>query len=341
EVMLMAMSYPIPFRFAFVATALVLGACSAGEKSASDKAAAIVASNATATGAGTIRLFNAASIGRPLKVLADSFTARTSIAVVQESQSSLELARKLTEFNDVPDILALADYKVFTKLLQPKFLDGYWIFARNRLVIGYTEKSRHQTELVNDGWRTVLTRSDVEVGRSDPNTDPSGYRTLMAFQLAELHYNEKGLAARLLAAAPPRNVRPREADQVGLLQAGTLDYIWTYENLARGARLKFVELPPSIDLGNAADSLTYAKASVRVAGKQRGDSVTFKGEPILYGVAVPFAAPNATAAKQFLQFMLSADGQRILRAAQLDALEQPIPAGSAANSSTATQPNKP
>ena len=156
---------------------------------------------------------------------------------------------------------------------------------------------------------------DVEVGRSDPNTDPSGYRTLMAFQLAELHYGEAGLAKRLLAGAAEKNVRPREADQVGMLQAGELDYIWTYENLARGAGLKIVALPSEIDLGSAPDSILYAKASVRVAGKQRGDSVTFHGEPILYGIAVPLAAPDSAAAQQFLTFVLGADGQRILRAA--------------------------
>ena len=341
--MLSAMSHPIPmsppyrrlppegFRpsravfasLAFAAAVLLVAGCKFREK-ASDT----VSANAGRSG-GTILLFNAASIGRPLRVLADSFTARTSIAVVQQSQSSLELARKLTEFNDIPDVIALADYKVFSKLLAPKYLDGWWIFARNRLVIAYTDKSKYQNELANDGWRKVITRSDVEVGRSDPNTDPSGYRTLMAFQLAELHYNEKGLAEKLLAAAPTRNVRPREADQVGLLQAGALDYIWTYENLARGSGLKFVELPSSIDLGTAADSLTYAKASVRVAGKQRGDSVTFAGEPILYGVAVPIAAPDSARAQQFVQFMLSADGQRILKSAALDALETPIASGSA------------
>ena len=70
---------------------------------------------------------------------------------------------------------------------------------------------------------------------------------------------------------------------------------------------------------------------MRVAGKQRGDSVTFHGEPILYGIAVPVAAPDSTAAHQFLTFVLSADGQRILRGASLDALEQPIPIGAAAS----------
>jgi molybdate/tungstate transport system substrate-binding protein len=276
-----------------------------------------------------IALYNAASIARPLKALADSFTAKTGIAVVQESQSSLELARRITEFNEIPDVIALADYKVFPTLLSPKWVDGWWLFARNRLVIAYTGKSKYQADLANDGWRQVLTRDDVEVGRSDPNTDPSGYRTLMAFQLAELHYAEKGLAARLLAGAAARNIRPREADQVGMLQAGALDYIWTYENLAKGAALKYLTLPPSIDLGSAADSLTYAHASVRVAGKQRGDTVTFTGEPILYAVAIPLLPPDSASARQFVRYMLSDDGRRIMRSAALDALDAPIAAGKA------------
>lgn len=299
----------------------------------SDDANSAAAAGTKTTENASIRLFNAASIARPLRVLADSFTARTNIKVVQENQSSLELARKLTEFNDIPDVIALADYQVFPKLLSPKFVDGWWLFARNRIVLGYTDKSKHTDMLANDGWRNVVTKSDVEVGRSDPNTDPSGYRTLMTFQLAELHYKEAGLAKRLLAGAATKNIRPREADQVGMLQAGELDYIWTYENLARGANLKFVTLPSEIDLSEAGDSAMYAKASVTVAGKQRGDSVTFHGEPILYGVAVPHAAADTTHGHQFVQFMLSADGQRILHNASLDALDKPIAVGAAASRS--------
>lgn len=243
----------------------------------------------------------------------------------------MELARKLTEFNDIPDVLALADYRVFPTLLAPTFVDGWYLFARNRMVIGYTDQSRHSEALANDGWRRVLTRTDVEVGRSDPNTDPSGYRTLMVFQLAELHYGEPGLAKKLLAAAATRNVRPREADQVGMLQAGSLDYIWTYENLAKSAGLKYVSLPAAVDLSNPADSLAYSRVSVTVSGKQGGDSVSFHGEPILYGVAVPAAAPDTTRGHQFVQFMLSEQGRAILRAASLDALDDPVAMGTAVN----------
>ena len=237
-------------------SALTFGACSGSEKGAKPEAATQ-----------RMTLYNAASIARPLKALADSFTAKTGIAVVQESQSSLELARRITEFKQIPDVIALADYKVFPTLLAPTFVDGWWLFARNRLVIAYTDKSKHHDELANDGWRTVLTRGDVEVGRADPNTDPSGYRTLMAFQLAEMHYAEKGLGARLLAGAAARNVRPREADQVGMLQAGALDYIWTYENLAKGAGLKYVTLPVSVDLGNAR-GFAFVREGFCASGRQ-------------------------------------------------------------------------
>jgi molybdate/tungstate transport system substrate-binding protein len=304
-----------------IGAAMMLGCGSAAEKSG----------DAIADEQATIRLFNAASITRPLRVLADSFTAQTGIKVVQESQSSLELARKLTEFNDIPDVIALADYRVFPTLLAPKYVDGWHLFARNRMVIGFTDKSRHAEQLANDGWRHVLTRRDVEIGRSDPNTDPSGYRTLMVFQLAELHYGEAGLARKLLDAAAPRNVRPREADQVGMLQAGSLDYIWTYENLAKSAGLKYVSLPSAVDLSNPADSSGYARAAVTVVGKQRGDSVSFRGEPILYGVAVPFAAPDTSRGHQFVQFMLSDAGRRIMRAAFLDALDTAVALGTADN----------
>lgn len=318
------------FHWLAAATVIVSSACQPTGDTAKQRRADNAGTDSAALNGATIRLFNAASIARPLRALADSFSARTGAKVMQENQSSLELARKLTEFNDIPDVIALADYQVFPKLLAPQFVDGWWLFARNRLVIGYTEHSRHQAQLADDGWRRVVTMPDVEVGRSDPNTDPSGYRTLLAFQLAEEYYHEPELAQRLLLGAAERNVRPREADQVGMLQAGELDYIWTYENLARAAGLKFVTLPSAIDLGNPADSLAYAKAFVRVIGRQRGDSVTFHGEPILYAIAVPMNAPNPAAAHAFVAFLLSVEGQRILKASSLDALVEPIPVGTAA-----------
>ena len=100
--------------------------------------------------------------------------------------------------------------------------------------------------------------------------------------------------------------------------------MWTYENLARAAKLSFRTLPAAVDLSSVADSATYAAASVRVPGRARGDSVTFRGEPIAYALAVPRAAPQPAAAARLTAYLLSPDGRRVLRAQALDALDSPV-----------------
>ena len=133
----------------------------------------------------------------------------------------------------------------------------------------------------------------------------------------------------MLRAAPARNVRPREADQVALLQAGELDYIWTYENLAALMGLRYLKLPDDVDLGSPADSAAYVMASTRVLGKHAGDTLIIRGRPILFGVTVPTAAPHRAQAERFVAYLLSPEGRRILRREHFDALDAPALVGGA------------
>jgi molybdate/tungstate transport system substrate-binding protein len=272
-------------------------------------------------------VMNAASITRPVRAALDTFSARTGVKFDLEPGASLEVARRLTELHRTPDVLLLADPEVYPQLLMPKYVHWYALFARNRIVLAYTPKSRGAATINGDNWRSVIMQPGVQVGRADPNTDPSGYRTLLTMKLAEEHYRERGLYDRLLAAAPERNVRPREADQVALLQTGELDYIWTYQNLAENDGLEFVKLPDAIDLGNPADSAAYSRVSTRVLGKQPGDTVTMRGAPIVFALSIPVDAPNRAAAERFVAFLISAEGRRILRSQHLDALAGAIPFG--------------
>lgn len=272
-------------------------------------------------------VFNAGSLARPMRAVLDSFAAREHVQALQENAGSLETARKLTELGKIPDVIALADEDVFPSLLMPSQVTWYARFARNRMVLAYTDKSRGAGEITADNWWQILQRPNVETGRSDPHLDPNGYRTLLVLQLAERHYAVPGLAAQLLGVMPARNVRPKEADLVALLQAGEFDYIWSYESMARNIGLRFVQLPAAIDLSSPADSLAYDAASVRVRGNH-ADSVTFRGRPIVYALAIPDAAPHRVLAEKFVRYLLSLDGQRVLRAHGLDAFEVPSFVGS-------------
>jgi molybdate/tungstate transport system substrate-binding protein len=265
-----------------------------------------------------------------MRAVLDSFAQRTGILYAQESAASLELVRRVTELQSTPDVIVLADPELFPSLLEPAFTSWHALFGRNRIVLAYTPRSRGAADIGRGRWWEVLERPGVQVGRADPNTDPSGYRTLLVWQLAGKHYGIADLEARLLRAAPARNVRPREADQVALLQAGELDYIWTYENLAALMSLPYLKLPDAIDLGNAGDSLAYAAASTRVLGKRVGDTITVRGRPILFGVTIPRSAPHSASAQRFVAYLLSEEGRRILRRTRFDALADPVIVGSGA-----------
>lgn len=283
----------------------------------------LVACSAPRGSESTLTVFNAGSLARPLKAALDTFARREGVTIAQESAGSLETARKLTELGKTPDIIALADAEVFPRYLLPEFVDQYTLFAHNRMVVAYTDRSKYAAQMNTARWSDILTRADVEVGRADPELDPNGYRTLMVWQLAERATGRQGLAQRLAAQAPERNVRPKEADLVGLLQAGELDFIWSYESMAKATGLRYVLLGDSVDLSNTELAAFYATASVSVRGATQGSSVEFTGEPIVYAFAVPRAAPNAVLAQRFATFLVSDEGKAILRREGLDALDLP------------------
>lgn len=271
----------------------------------------------------TLTVFNAGSLARPLRAVLDTFARREGVTVAQESAGSLESARKLTELGKVPDVIALADADVFPQYLVPRFVGSYTLFARNRMVVAYTDRSRHAAEIRTDNWPEILARADVEVGRADPELDPNGYRTLMAWQLAGLARGEPELAMRLEARAGERNVRPKEADLIGLLEAGEFDYIWSYESLAKAIGFRYVLLGDSVDLSVPALAGFYRNASVTVRGAVAGSRVTFTGAPIVYAFAVPRDAPEPGLARRFADFLVSTEGKAILRREGLDALDLP------------------
>ncbi len=277
----------------------------------------------TTSAADTVLVYLAASLTKPLDAALDSFAVRNAIVVQRESGASLEHARKITELGRIPDVIALADVEVFPQLLMPAHVSWYAEFARNRMIVGYTRKSRHATEIDSTNWSNILAKPDVQVGRPDPDLAPAGYRTLLMLQLAERYYHSPGLASRVLANAPKRNMRPNAAELAALLQTGELDYIFDYESVAVAYGFEALHLPAAIDLGDPTRAAAYATARVRVKGNGT-DSASFVGAPIVYALSVPRGAPHAVAGQRLARFLLSADGRQMMRAAHVDALDEAV-----------------
>lgn len=319
------MRHPHPRRFLVVAvTVAVIIVTALATK------AEVAARSRIAPRRDTLIIYLAASLTKPLQPVIDTFAARTGTVVLRESGASLDHVRKITELHRIPDLLLLADADVFPRYLVPKYATWYAAFARNRMVVAYTPRSNHANEITSRNWTAILTRSDVQVGRTDPAIAPVGYRTLLLMQLAERFYHKPGLARALLANAPARNVRPDAASLAALLAAGELDFIYDYESVAESNRFSYVRLPDDIDLGNPSLAPVYAAAKIRAPGNARGQALVIRGEPIVYGLTIPRDAPHARVAERFLAYLYEPATLARVRAAHVDMLDKPIVTGTGA-----------
>lgn len=256
-------------------------------------------------------IFHAGSLSVPFKELGDLYEKRNpGTRILREPAGSLVCARKITELKMPCDIIASADYTVINQLLIPDYTTWSVRFATNAIVIAFQEKSKYSSEIDSLNWPDILLRNDVSYARSDPDSDPCGYRSIMTFQLAEKYYGRPGLAARL--EEKDRDfIRPKEVDLVALVESNAVDYMFQYRSVAIQHNLKYIELPDDINLGNPEKESVYQSVSVDVTGNTPGSTVTMKGDYINYGLSVLTQAQNKKGAEDFVSFLLSEEGRNV------------------------------
>jgi len=260
-------------------------------------------------------IFYAGSLTIPFAQISEKFDKLyPDVEVLSEGAGSQTTIRKVTELSRECGIIASADYTVIPQLMFPEYADWYITFACNRMVIAYTDSSQFADEVDKDNWYEILQREGVKYGRSDPNQDPCGYRTLMVWQLAEDFYNVPGLYGKLYGAEDKDIMRPKSVDLIALLESGDLDYAFEYSSVAAQHKLNFVDLPPQIDLSSEEFKDYYARAEVRVTGNKPGEFLTKKGKPIVYGVTIPKNFPRQEIAIAWIDFLLSPEGRAIMEA---------------------------
>jgi molybdate/tungstate transport system substrate-binding protein len=260
-----------------------------------------------------IIVFHAGSLSVPFRQLSDEYEKRNpGTKILLEPAGSLVCARKVTELKKPCDIVASADYLVINELLIPEYAEWSLRFATNEMVIAFNEKSKYSSAINTSNWADILLRSDVIYSRSDPDSDPCGYRTILALLLAEKYYNRPGLAKRFLEKNQ-EYIRPKEVDLVALLETNAADYMFQYKSVAIQHNLKFISLPDEINLSDPAMDTIYNSVSVYVSAERPGSRMKVKGEYINYSMTILKNAPSAREAERFMDFILSNDGLEILR----------------------------
>ena len=201
--------------------------------------------------------------------------------------------------------MASADYTVIDELLIPRHAEWNIRFASNEMTIAYREGSRRAGEIDAGNWYEILLDPAVAFGRSDPDSDPCGYRAVLAMMLAEAFYRDEGLAGCLMEK-DNRYIRPKETDLLALLETGTIDYIFLYRSVARQHGLSFVVLPDEINLKSPDHSGLYSTVGIEISGKEPGTSIEKRGAPMVHGVTIPKNSPDRELAERFVHHLLTA-----------------------------------
>ncbi|MFC1528436.1 tungstate ABC transporter substrate-binding protein WtpA [Candidatus Latescibacterota bacterium] len=256
---------------------------------------------------GDLIIFHAGSLAVPFKGISEKFTQEyPDVRILSESAGSRTCARKITDLERSCDVMASADYTVIDELLIPEYADWNLKFASNEMTIVYTDASRKSAEINETNWYRILLDENVIFGRSDPDSDPCGYRAVLTIKLAEEFYNEPGLAKNFLVKNL-NYIRPKEVDLLALLETGNIDYIFLYRSVAQQHGLKYILLPDEINLKKPELSDYYKKARIKISGKTPGSFIEKIGEPMIYSITIPRNAPNPAAALEFVLFLLEKD----------------------------------
>ena len=280
----------------------VAAACSSTSSAGSD-------ASSTASGAhGTLIVFGAGTLATPWTAEIAAFkNANPGVTVHSQFGSSGDMVKNITQLHQPADVLGVADYSLIPKLMVPSHATWYLGFVSNQITLAYTSHSKGASQLTPANWYKIVAQPGVHIGRSNPAADPSGYQVLQMLQLANSYYKDPGLSAAVLKNSPDSSVAETETSLLGALQSGQIDYLAIYKSNALEDHLKYVTLPPQIDLSDSSMAAAYAKVTINA-----GSLGNLTAKPIIYGLTIPSNAPDPALAEKFVSFVLSPQGQAIM-----------------------------
>jgi len=211
-----------------------------------------------------------------------------NVPVRVEAHGSATVARMIEAGQRDPDIVSVADTALFE---EPLSLPWHSVFASNSIVIAYdpdTDGGQRLAEAGTENWYRPLVDGTVDVGRTDPDQDPLGYRALFVFELASRYYDD---ASELRERIPRQDQIYPETSLLSKFETGAIEAATVYRNMAVERGYEYIELPDRIDLSNPTyDEDWYSRTSYTLPGGRE-----VRGGTISYGSTVRHVTDAATA----------------------------------------------
>ena len=232
-------------------------------------------------------------------------------------QGAYGLARQLAAKQQRADVFVSITAGPIRILQQAGLLGQALPVASTQMVIAYSPRSRFAAELAiasrgGKPWYEVLQMPGLRFGRTDPATDPQGRNIVFTMLLAQRYYGRPGLAEKILG--PVRNPTQIfvEPSLLSRLESGQIDASSGYLSAAVSHHLPYIRLPAQINLSNPAMVADwYGKTHFDIT-LPNGKTDTLATQPLVFYAGVLKNAAHPRQAVQFIAFLRSAQGQKLL-----------------------------
>src|SRR5271169_6736253 len=147
---------------------------------------------------------------------------------------------------------------------------------------------------------TALVGGTVKVGISAPAQDPAGLRAWLVLEAAGYLYsgsNQQAYVSTLLTDQA-NSTAASAAVLVAPLQAGDIQFLFTYKSAAISNHLNYIALDSHVNLGTPSLGSFYSQFTYTDSA-----GVT-KGAPIVICVTIPLSVVNSGEALQFVQYVV-------------------------------------
>jgi len=295
--------------------ALVLSSSSAKKSSTSTSA---VESTASSQVGAPLVTYSADAYATEVTSLLGGFSSSTGVKVAPVKSGGSTADASAIEAGAPDDVFVSSSLGA----TSPRYLGNLtanWAieFATDQLVLAYSNSTTQTAATTNviglantaiksnatsdwDSFFTALVRGTVKVGISAPAQDPGGLRAWLVLEAAGYLYsggNQQAYVSALLS--DKGNVTAASAaDLVAPLQAGEIQFLFTYRSAAISNHLNYVALDSHVNLGTPSLGPFYSQFSYTDSA-----GVT-KGGPIALCITIPLSVVNSVEAMEFVQYVV-------------------------------------
>lgn len=277
-----------------------------------------IVATSSAQAADVIRVAYAGSMGVVMdRLIGPAFAKANNVEFQGIGQGAYGLARQLEGRLLQADVFVPITPGPIDILKQAGMIGPAVPVASTQMVVAYSPKSKFVPDFEaaaqgKKNWYEVLQTSGLRFGRTDPATDPQGQNIIFTMLLAENFYKQPGLADKILGGYQNPQQIFTEPSLLSRLEAGQIDASSGYLSATRSHHLPYIQLPDEINLSNPAMEAKWYKNVQFGIRLSSGKEATLSTQPLVFYAAVLKGSKQPVLAEKFVQFLQSAEGQKLL-----------------------------